>query len=41
MVRNHDFDNRAKFAEYIEALKLKNSTVAQFEAAGDAIISGV
>jgi hypothetical protein len=40
IVRNHHFENWAGFAEYMEALHRKNSSVAQFEAAVDAIVTG-
>jgi hypothetical protein len=40
IVRNHHFENWAGFAEYLEELRRKNSPVAQFEAAVDAIVTG-
>ncbi len=40
LVRNHHFETWAEFAEYIEALKRKNSPISQFEAAVDTVITG-
>jgi hypothetical protein len=40
IVRNHHFESWTRFAEYIDAMKGKNSPVARFEAAVDAIITG-
>jgi ankyrin repeat protein len=40
LVRNHAFDNWAAFAECMNASRLRNSVIGQFEAAADAIVSG-
>ena len=40
IAREHQFENWSKFKEHVEGLNRKNSRVAQFEAAVDAIIAG-
>jgi len=40
IAREHHFESWAKFAKHLEALKRKNSAVAQFEAAVEAVITG-
>ena len=40
ILRNHHFESWAGFAEYREALRRRNSPVAQFEAAVDAVVTG-
>ena len=40
IVSNHHFETWARFAEYKEALKDKDSPIARFEAAVDAIVDG-
>ena len=40
IAREHQFENWAKFEKHVEGLNRKNSRVAQFEAAVDAIIAG-
>ncbi len=40
IAREHQFENWSKFEKHVEGLNRKNSRVAQFEAAVDAIIAG-
>lgn len=40
IARNHHFESWEKFTEYLDALKRKDSPIAQFEAAVDAIVTG-
>ena len=40
IAREHQFENWSKFKKHVEGLNRKNSRVAQFEAAVDAIIAG-
>src|SRR5215470_8949103 len=40
IARSHGFESWPKFVRHLEALDRKNSSVARFEAAADAIISG-
>ncbi len=40
IAREHQFENWSKFKKHVEELNRKNSRVAQFEAAVDAIIAG-
>ena len=40
IARSHGFESWPKFAKHLEALARKSSTVARFEAAADAIVSG-
>jgi ankyrin repeat protein len=40
IARSHGFESWPKFARHLEALAQKNSSIARFEAAADAIITG-
>jgi len=40
IAREHDFENWDQFAAFAEAMKDARSTIAQFEAAVDAIVGG-